>query len=570
MTKTSSASIGLLLASAFAACSSSSNEPADAGARGDGAKDAGSGGGEVADGARDALDAETAPFVPPTGTQRLVAGQVALVGSGSDSCTNQPGATTDRWCAFLLPAPTQGFELWVLDATAAAAGAKVACDGTDARCLRLATDAFHENGAGSLDGGFAGDTLLYRRGPDATLIDGPIWAWRPGWATGRELVTGLGTACFGAPGRATAFCVRTTQGLTDGSEANDLLAGPLDAAGDGPLPLVATIVTSASSDPAGSSSDLELGFSPDGAYVAWSTNGLASSKGLEVQKIGDPIAPLAVATNVSRWQMSGDGTAWLWLRSYTDDIIAPTGTLETAAFPAGTGVTTVATNIADFEPVGLKGLLYRADAADQVAELRYAPDWTQPATSILIDQGVRSVVARSADASTIIYSKVSTAVGVDLYAWSSSLTAPCTLTSTPAAFSIANLMDADRVVVWAQRDIQSQAISGATTTLASCETKAFGPNLIQSMPAGDDRLLFIDGAPSGSISGTLRVALIAADGAPAEGTPLQTGVDVVYAPVAPSAVLYTIAGSGLYLYAGGLRLLGATAASTTSTASTAY
>jgi hypothetical protein len=501
-------------------------------------------------------DAEPA-FVLPDGTRRLVSGSATLIGSGSDSCTNQAGAAAHRWCAFLAPSQTAGrFELWAFDATEAVSGANIACDGTDARCLRIATDAYHLDGAGSLDGGFAGDTLLYRSGPDATTADGPIWAWRPGWATGRELVTGLGTACFGAPDYASAFCVRTSQSAAAGSEATDLVAGLLDSPGDGPLSLVDTIVTSAPSDPLGSSADLELGFSPDGTWVAWSTTGVPSAQGLKVQKIGDQRAPIPAATDVSQWQMSGDEAAWLWLRSYTDDIIAPSGTLQTAAFPDGTAVTTLEAAVADYEPVGAKGLLVRANVADQVGDLRYIADLTTPATSVLLDQGVRTIVARSADASTVVYSKVSTAVGVDLFAWSASLAAPCTMTSTPAAFSIAHLMAAGQVVVWARRDVISQKVSGAVTTLASCTTQPLGENLIQSMPANDGRLLFIDGAPSGSTSGTLRVAKIAADGAPGPGTPLQQNVDVVFAPVAPNAVVYTVGGDaasrGLYLYTGAL------------------
>jgi hypothetical protein len=543
----------LLLAASLAACGSSSNEPADTGARPDATTDGGADARGAADAGRDALDAEPA-FVPPEGTRRLVSSPATLIGSGSDSCTNQAGATTDRWCAFLVPSKTAGrFGLWVFNATQVASGAAVACDGTDAYCFEIATDAFHLDGDGSLDGGFAGDTLLYRRGADATIADGPIWAWRPGWATGRELITGLGTSCFAAPTYASAFCLRTSPSAAADTVSSDLVAGLLESPDDGPLAPVETIVTSAPSDPPNSSADFELGFSPDGGWVAWSTTGVPSAQGLKAKKIGDQSAPITVAMDVSRWQMLGEN-AWLWLRAYTDDIIRPTGTLETAAFPDGTGVTTVEANVADYEPVGEKGLLVRGNVADQVGALRYIADLTQPGTSILLDQGVRSVIGRSADASTVIYSKVSTAVGVDLYAWSTSLPATCTLTSTPQAFQLARLMAAGQVVVWVRRDVISQEVTGAVTTLASCTTQSFGQDLIQTMAASDGRLLFIDGAPSGSTSGTLRVATIVANGAPA-GLPLQRNVDL-FSPIAPDAVVYTVPGDaasrGLYIYTGAL------------------
>jgi hypothetical protein len=118
------------------------------------------------------------------------------------------------------------------------------------------------------------------------------------------------------------------------------------------------------------------------------------------------------------------------------------------------------------------------------------------------------------------------------------------LTSTPAAFQNARLMAAGQVVVWVRRDV----ISPVTT-------QSFGQDLIQTMPASDGRLLFIDGAPSGSTSGTLRVATIVANGAPGSGTPLQRNVDL-FSPVAPDAVVYSVAGDagsrGVYIYAGSL------------------
>ena len=105
------------------------------GAHGDTATDGRAGGGEDADGARDALDAETA-FVPPTGTKRLVAGQVALVGSGSDSCTNQPGATTDRRAADAVSALESALERYAAS-EAAEVAPLVAAARHDAREARL-------------------------------------------------------------------------------------------------------------------------------------------------------------------------------------------------------------------------------------------------------------------------------------------------------------------------------------------------------------------------------------------------------------------------------------------------
>jgi hypothetical protein len=554
----------VLLAASLAGCGSSSNEPADAGAPRDAAAtgDAGD-----AAGAADADDAggADAAFVPPVGTRRLVAGQATLVGNGPDSCTNQPGATGDRWCGLFLPSKTAGrSELWMLDATRALTGADVRCDGSDSSCVQIATDVLTAQYTGVSTAGFTGDTLFYRRGPDATIIDGPVWAWRPGWASGRELVDGAGTFCYAPPSRGVAVCLRRNQSVADGEEAEDLFAGSLAAPGDGLLPLVETVGLRAASDPVGDAADFELNFSPDGAYVAWSTIGVPSAKGLVVEKIDDPSTKVMVATEVSNWQISGDGTSWLWLRSYTDNGLEPSGTLETAAFPAGAGVATLATTVADFQVVGPKSVLYRAKVADQVGDLSFVPDLAAPAGSRLLDQDVRRIVTRSADASTVVYTRTSTGVGDDLFAWSASLKQPCTLTPIPSALTNAKLMAADHVVIWAQRDVFSQAVTGAATSLASCATKTFGHDLLQWMPVGDTHLLFVDGAPSGSASGTLRAASFGADGVVGAGTPLGRDVSVVFAAL-PAAAIYTVAqgtdGDGLYLYTG--PLLGASASSGT-------
>src|SRR5579862_3502520 len=95
-----------------------------------------------ADASHDA-DADAAPKPLPVasaGSRRVVSGAAFLVGHGLDSCTNAPAANGDRWCGFARPAADTGFtELWVIDATQAAAGAAIACDGTDASCLRLSS-----------------------------------------------------------------------------------------------------------------------------------------------------------------------------------------------------------------------------------------------------------------------------------------------------------------------------------------------------------------------------------------------------------------------------------------------
>lgn len=545
----------LLLASSFAACSSSSNEPPTSR---DAAAESGSdsGGGDSRDGStgEDDGSAGDAAFVAPTGTQRLVAGGV-LIGNGRDSCSTQ--GASDTWCGVVVPSQTKGrYELWAFDATSAVAGEELRCDGTDSYCVRLSRNAYGDDVASVNNYMFQGDTLFYRAGDDAgdaAAFNAPMWIWRPGWASGRELVSGSPSACEGQGDLEVAVCLRNVD-EADGTW-EEITAGPVGTAQDGPLPVLDKVLIQSAMTPQGIAVDTQVGFSPDGAYFGWSvgdpTTGLQT---LKVQKLGDATTRLTVASDVYSWRISSDGAAWLWLSSYSDSEIMPAGTLVTAPFPGGANVSTLAMAVAEFDLVGDKGMLYRADVADQVGELRFMPDRATPGSSSLVDQGVRFIVARSADATTIVYSKVSTGVGSDLFGWSAALSAPCTLTEIPAAARSALLMAGNAAVVWAQTDVRSQVLSGAVTSLASCTTTAFGNGLISWASLGDDRLLLVDAAPLGETAGTLRVARVGAGGLVGQAVALQRDVEVAIAPIAPNAVLYTLANGaasdGLYLYAG--------------------
>ncbi|HSZ80911.1 MAG TPA: hypothetical protein VLA14_01445 [Polyangia bacterium] len=513
-----------------------------------------------------------APFVSPPGTRRLVSGPASLVGAGADSCTNDPSATGDRWCGFVVPTPGSApAALWVFDATRAAAGDDVRCDGTDARCLELTVAALYNGFMSGTSYGFQGDTLFYRAGDGTTAADqlgGPVFAWRPGWTAGRELVTGSSTTCAAPAMRAVALCLRQTEDATSHDISEELTRGalsdptppsPADAA---PLALLDHVLVRSGATQADVATLSEIGFSPDGATIAWSfADAVTGIETLREAPLTGTAGPTTVASGVTSWRISGDGASWLWLRSYTDDGLAPSGTLAASDFPVSADATTVATDVGDFDVVGDRGVLYRAHVADQVGELRFLPDRTAPATSSLLDDDVRLVVARSADASTVVYTRTSTAVGDDLFLWSAGLAAPCTLTSIPSALRAATLMAGGRVVVWANRDIRSQVLSGAATTIASCATQTFGLDLLQATAASDDHLLYIDGAANGATAGTLRATSVTVAGVSTPGTPLARNVDAVFAPLAGAAVVYTSSqgavgdapgAAGLYVYAGPL------------------
>src|SRR5262245_61060022 len=115
----------------------------------------------------------------PTGSSVFTGADAVLLDLGPP-CTNEEGATGDRWCGFIAPSvsmPTNG-DLFVVNVTKAAAGTAMTCGLTDQNCLLLtsmfAEDDFHIVG-------FQGDTLVYY---DQTATP---FGWRPGMTAGRAL-----------------------------------------------------------------------------------------------------------------------------------------------------------------------------------------------------------------------------------------------------------------------------------------------------------------------------------------------------------------------------------------------
>jgi hypothetical protein len=115
-------------------------------------------------------------MAPATPTGSLVFTGIAAV----LDCTNEDGATGDRWCAFLaasVSAPNS-IELHVVNVSAAARGTSITCGLADANCLRL-TGRYTEDDLHVAM--FGGDTLVYY---DETWTP---FGWRPGMAAARAL-----------------------------------------------------------------------------------------------------------------------------------------------------------------------------------------------------------------------------------------------------------------------------------------------------------------------------------------------------------------------------------------------
>jgi hypothetical protein len=523
---------------------------------------------------------ETAPKPAPVASpasRLVVSGDATLVGHGADSCSNDPGTQGDRWCAFAR-ADGPVFELWVLDVTKAAAGAAIRCDGSDASCLLLSEHLFKSKAAGFADAGFNGDTLIYGEtldtGASVTPFVGVLFAWRPGMAAGRALTSDNGIACVGQARSDSVLCFDKRSG--DGIAVDltvDLLAGRLSSVGASGvgasgLPRMDALVLSATTDAAGAPPRYGFGFSPDGAYVAWSTRATGDPvETLHAFQLGGKSLPLVVAHDVSRWTISSDGTAWLWLAGYNYDVAgAPAGTLQRAAFPGGGAPTTLAPAVGDYGAVAA-GLWLRTDVATEVGTLRWMADPLAPAALAPVDTKVLAVLDAARDGSRFLYAKTYAPLRpapqaptsitpdlVDLYVGAPGGGAPCVVAATPAALH-ATIAPRGDVVLWDRYDAVTGESQGLATTVSSCATAPFATRLGGVLPAGDDAYLFLDDADAAAGEATLRYARNVNGALVVAEPPLQTRVASVFAPLPPAiaAVAYTVAtgtaADGLYVAA---------------------
>jgi hypothetical protein len=543
----------------------------------DAAPDGADASGGDADEAGDDADAtDASPKAPPMASAEsrlVVPGDVTLVGRGQDSCTNQPDAQGDRWCAFARPAGKYN-ELWVIDVTKVVAGAAVTCDGTDASCVRVTSRLYESRDRGFSDSGFNGDTLIYGETPypgDATgAFVGVLSAWRPGWTAGRALTSNMGLFCLGQARSDAALCFENRVG--DGLVANltvDLLGGHLSSVEAAGLPKLTTLLLAAITDAPGAPARFGFELSPDGRHVAWSTRTAADPvETLRVLQLESKLDAIVVAKDVSQWAISPDGAAWYWLAAYNYDFAgAPAGTLQTATFPwGGSNATTLATGVGDFAPVGPSGLWFRADVAAQVGTLRWMADRAAPAAVTTVDTKVLGVLDHARDGSRFLYAKAFAPVRpppdttlpaltlVDLHAGAAAGGAPCAVVDAPEALHAA-ISPAGDVVVWERYEAATGERRTFATTVSTCASAPFATRLANLLPAGDAGYLYVDD-DEGAGEGTLRYAGIVNGTLVARTPPIQTRAGLVFAPLHPalSAAAYTVrAGTpadGLYLWAG--------------------
>jgi hypothetical protein len=510
---------------------------------------------DAGDGAGAGIDAAGDAAGSPT-YRRLVSGPLDLIGGGAHACTNETNATGDRWCGFARAVlGDETGELWVINATRAAAGVAIRCDGSDPNCLLLSKTLFLDRERGPGVNGFDGDTLIYHEGasqsPDHFV--GVIKAWRPGFAYGRQLGSNSSVFCWGQSSAAGAACWDNNV-VTDERSTADLRAGSLADGATGLLPKVDDVLIWHSSDAEGVRR-YQAALAPDGKHIAWSTRRTPDDvETLEVQELGDAASRKVVASDVTRWLITGDAKRYLWLAGFPHDASAPAGTLTTASFPSGEAPSPLATAVFYYQDVGEKGVLYQT-VDDQ---LRLMPDLSVPASTKLIAEGISHWVTSSPDGTIVVYVKSISFNGtMDLYVRDLAAPEPCVLTATRDAWGRASLLAGNSVVIWNMFDRATSHNVGYATSVATCSTKLFATGIFDWMHATDRAVAFLETANAGTPPSTLRLATM-------QGGTLQTPPATIHTeqaitiyeplPAAVPTVLFshtartTMADDGLYIY----------------------
>ncbi len=302
-------------------------------------------------------------WADPALTQRIVAGDVSLVGTGLTTCTNQLPTPGDRWCAFSRAGQADATELWVVNVSQALAHGPVSCDETNAACLRLTSQlwtGFQVWGPGHpYSHRFDGDTLIFHADAVADVrepYEGPVYAWRPGWEAARRISSERGVVCGGHRRSTAVYCVDTldVDVAPNGPfsapfwHSFDLLTGTLGPNDNEPLRLVERIAL-----PDGDAQAFRARFTRLGDKLAYSSvlpgDTLQTLRWVSLAD-AEPFETRTVLADAAEWELTHDGDAVYVLRGYGRE--NPLGDLALADFPTGDNVRPIASSVDHVDLVG--------------------------------------------------------------------------------------------------------------------------------------------------------------------------------------------------------------------------
>ena len=521
-------------------CGGGSSSKPDAGGTGGGSL------GGTGLGGRGGAGGGSAGAAMPTGARVFQGTQAALLDLGAP-CTNEEGATGDRWCAIIAPSaadPTRA-ALFVVNVTKAAAGTPITCGATDANCLKL-TDTFGE--ADNHPAMFRGDTLVYY-----DIVTAVPFGWRAGMTAGKALATldaDADAVCTPSPKGSAIVCIRLLPTAMQTDPTNlalvDVLAGHLEDAATPPLARVDTVIAASSADT--NVTHFQVGFPvPGSETVAWSARtSVSGAEVLKIQTMGNDASRATVASGVNSWQVSSDGARWYWLTSVNET--DGTGAVQSAPFPAGTSPVAHASGVLQFENPSPSSLV----VIDTTKKLTFFADPAgAPTTSQSLDTGVVSFLAFDGKG-TVAYVKTITSNAdgsvraTDLFVKKTDGTNACALTSASDAYPFAFDFTASAgAAAWAQRTITSAAIQ--YTRFSDCMKMKVGDNVVFFVQTiGDKGIVYLDGLDSALGVATAKLRAVAPDGAlsadPAMVVSGQVGSLAV--PTGTDMLVYSVNGGG--------------------------
>jgi hypothetical protein len=546
---------GLLLIGAGglgAGCGSDANEYAALGAGGIDGGAGGSAGSDAAvpDGADGAAGTSGGDLV--TGA-RVFSGTARVLNNGP-ACTQEAGATGDRWCAFLTftDDTQQTRSLWVFNATHAATGQPVSCgagDGSaDVDCLRLTTYLGGDSGSPVLHGTyFQGDSLVYYENQEGVLAP---YVWRPGMTKGRLLATvpaGHEAAwCTPSPRGTAVTCVILPLMDPDPNVSfGDLLIGKADGAGEPLLSLADTVIVFSIAD-AGFNGTFSFGFPPGpGDHVAWTTrDGATGPETLKLQNAGDPTSKVTIASDMRDWDFSPDASHWFWLTT--------AGTLQTASFPGGANPTDLLPDVIKYRvSSGGRDVVALTKDGNLVAIV----DPFTPTSELMLDTGVQAMLSPLSRAGHVAYAKqLGGTTSGDLYVNAADGTPSCVVeVNHPVPFSVVSFAPNAGAVLWASSPT-GDSFEARYTRLRDCNTMPIATDITLIQPVGNERVLFADQFDDATVSGSLRIRLVANGNTVTADSPISIADHAdSYAITGPNpdALVYTVntggANDGVYV-----------------------
>ena len=479
------------------------------------------------------------------GMTRVFSGTAKMLFNGP-SCTQEEGATGDRWCAFVTftDATMQARSLYVFNATRAAAGVDVRCGtAADTDCLLLTADLWGDSSSPVLHGTFfQGDTLVYYQQGFAPYV------WRPGMTGGRLLATfAVGedaVYCTPSPRGPAVLCVLLPNAAADPNPTvafAELLIGKADGANEPLLSAADTVVVWSAAD-AGFKPTFGFGFPPGpGDNVAWTTrDGETGPETLKLQQAGDAASKVTIASDVHHWRVSPDASRWFWLRGTMGTGV---GTLQTAPFPGGANPIDLHAEVSeyDFPSDGQAVVALTKDHA-----LVAIPDPLAAAGELVLDTDVQ-LLSWFSGAGHVAYVKnrVGASSG-DLFVKHADGTTACIVDQTrQVPFPSVSFAPNAGAILWARST--GQGFEAHYTRLGDCNTMAVATGITLIESVGHERVLFADQFDDAAGTGRLRIRLVGNGNALTADAPVTiadhadsyaiTGPD-------PDTLLYTVNGDG--------------------------